>query len=325
MKRNPFVTNGNLYLFVTRLVLLVFVCLSIVSCDLTEWPFNTEPTQPSKTNWEVYATQITRGAKTDSEKVQKIYEYICENIAYDTDYKIYHADECWKMRKGVCQAYSEVFYYLLNAVSIDCKIISGEVHCGPTEFEDHAWNRVFYDGKWHLMDVCWGAGYVSGDVFSKLDDHFVWYDVDPYRMICTHYPDNSKYAYIDMDISKSFFRSLPWCLELFQDYGRFDFKKMLEGLRDGTIEKLPTVGYSHRVKVSLVEMPLNRKLKMGVPYKFRIIVDDITQWEVRSGFDIRSDWTLEADGSYSMIFTPSANFLWLYCNSSDILKYTVVP
>jgi transglutaminase-like putative cysteine protease len=49
------------------------------------------------------AKTITKGCKTDYQKIKAIYQWICNNIDYDTTYRIYTADSCIKARKGVCQ------------------------------------------------------------------------------------------------------------------------------------------------------------------------------------------------------------------------------
>lgn len=59
----------------------------------------------SKYDFSEVASIITKGCYNDYEKICAIYKWICDNISYDTHYKIYDADRCWDERKGVCQAY----------------------------------------------------------------------------------------------------------------------------------------------------------------------------------------------------------------------------
>ena len=81
---------------------------------------------PTKYDYSTLAKSITKNAKSKLEKNRAIFNWICENIAYDTSYTIYTADECYEQKKGVCQAYSELYYRLCEAVGIKCIIISGK-------------------------------------------------------------------------------------------------------------------------------------------------------------------------------------------------------
>ena len=63
----------------------------------------------SKYDWSGITKGIVKGCTTEKQKARAIYNYICENISYDTNYQIYHVDQCWEQKKGVCQAYSELF------------------------------------------------------------------------------------------------------------------------------------------------------------------------------------------------------------------------
>ncbi|MBQ8243153.1 MAG: transglutaminase domain-containing protein, partial [Bacteroidaceae bacterium] len=65
------------------------------------------------------ALQITDGAHTPTEVARKIYQWICEHIAYDTDYLYYTADECWENKRAVCQGYCELYYYMGKAVGLE--------------------------------------------------------------------------------------------------------------------------------------------------------------------------------------------------------------
>ena len=71
------------------------------------------------------ARSITKGCKTDYDKVRAIYKWMCDNIEYDTSYKIHDADNCFDNRKGVCQAYCNLFYYMAKSIGIKVEIISG--------------------------------------------------------------------------------------------------------------------------------------------------------------------------------------------------------
>lgn len=295
----------NKHCLLSKILILCSVCFCIVACEIPVDEDGMFVTSKTTIDWDTYARQITSGATTDRDKVIKIYNYICENIAYDTDYKIYHADECWKAKKGVCNAYVEVFYYLLKAASIRSVKVSGYAHSGDTSsgLAAHAWNAVYYDGKWHLIDSCWGAGYVNDGVYGKRDDHSIWFEVDPYRMIFSHFPENREYAFIDVDVSEQVFKSFPSLPALFE-IGKLNYNDMLKGFMDGSVTEFPEVHNYTIPKVCLVDVPFNRELKVGSTYKFRIIPDDISHWSLNTNNANYSEWVKESDGSFSLIYTP---------------------
>ena len=75
-------------------------------------------------------------------------------------------------RKGVCNDYSHLFKRLCELTNIECIIITGIGKTNKNQIgrinmkSNHAWNAVKLSGKWHLIDVTWGAGYVDLDQFD---------------------------------------------------------------------------------------------------------------------------------------------------------------
>ena len=107
---------------------------------------------------------------TDYQIVRAIYDYITENVAYDTEglnaYNaavssdtlkqehclIFTAYNALKEGKAVCQGYANLFYRLALEMGIDARIIAS------TDAENHAWNIVKLDGKYYNVDATWDAG-----------------------------------------------------------------------------------------------------------------------------------------------------------------------
>ncbi len=160
------------------------------------------------------ATQIIGEAKTVEEKAKAIYNWICDNIAYDTTKQIYDAETCYRCRRGVCQAYCELFCYLAEASGITAEIIAGITKDaeGRISGEKHSWIYVYtyaYDGI--LIDPTWGAGkVVDGVRFVKNEDNSIWFNVPPYRMIFSHFPDIEYWSKLDVKITEEQFKNLPF-------------------------------------------------------------------------------------------------------------------
>ncbi|ASA25573.1 transglutaminase-like domain-containing protein [Paenibacillus donghaensis] len=108
------------------------------------------------------AKQLTQGKTTDQEKVKAIYNYVVENVKYDyslansvtTDY-IPNIDNTLTSKKGICYDYSSLFAAMLRSVDIPAKLVMGNTSYVA---QYHAWNEVFLDGKWVIIDTTVDAG-----------------------------------------------------------------------------------------------------------------------------------------------------------------------
>lgn len=55
---------------------------------------------------------------------------------------------------GVCTSYAEAFHLLASELGIPTVIITGDALI-ENQTERHAWNRVYVDGQWLVVDVTW--------------------------------------------------------------------------------------------------------------------------------------------------------------------------
>ena len=158
-------------------------------------------------------TTIIGDANTVEEKARAIYDWICDNISYDTTKQIHDAETCYRSKRGVCQAYCELFCYMADAAGITAEIITGITKDadGKISDEKHSWIYVYtheYDGM--FIDPTWGAGSViDGVKFIKNEDNSMWFDVSPYWMIFSHFPDLLYWAKLDITVSEEQFKNLP--------------------------------------------------------------------------------------------------------------------
>jgi len=111
----------------------------------------------------IKAEELTKDLKTDAEKVKAIYNYVTSNIAYDnelaqkitTEY-IPDIDATFKNKKDICYGYATLFGAMLRSVDIPTKLVMGETTYVK---EYHAWNEVYLDGKWVVIDTTVDASY----------------------------------------------------------------------------------------------------------------------------------------------------------------------
>jgi len=124
-------------------------------------------------------------ASTDFAKAQAIHDWVASNIVYD--YDELHAMQAnqptftktaldtLNARKGICQEYSELYAALSRAQGLPTKIISGSAY--QDAGEDHAWNQVYVNGEWIIVDTTWDPGlpplqkYFNPDAAVFAKDH----------------------------------------------------------------------------------------------------------------------------------------------------------
>jgi hypothetical protein len=143
----------------------------------------------------------------EEQRAKDIYNWLIQNIDYDTSMAIHDADTCWKKRHGVCQAYCELFYQLAAKVGLVVEIISGIVRMPDKTIpkDEHSWIFVYtdhYDGI--FIDPTWGSGYVKDGKFIRNEDD-KWFDVKPEELIKTHFPDDEKWQHLDKPLTKEQF------------------------------------------------------------------------------------------------------------------------
>ena len=168
------------------------------------------------------AKHVINKNHSDSLNLASIFNWITENIAYDTktyfeglDYpefnidryldsasymKVYH-EEVSEMvistKKAICDGYSRLFFTLCEQAGLKCQYITGKVKSPLIdELSDHAWNAVLLDGDWKLLDLTWASGAINGASFVKKKDMF-FYLTPPEQLIFDHYPDDLKWSLLD--------------------------------------------------------------------------------------------------------------------------------
>lgn len=131
------------------------------------------------------ADSVTKGAKTDYEKVLKIYEYIGTNFYYDTVafstgtkqyidpyrnlYNMRNKKKSANSQSGkvatTCVGYSAAVVALCRAEGIPARIVNGHhISLGDGGFNnwstetgitklDHWWAEVYVDGRWIIVDA----------------------------------------------------------------------------------------------------------------------------------------------------------------------------
>ncbi|MCF0229682.1 MAG: hypothetical protein HUJ76_08350, partial [Parasporobacterium sp.] len=97
------------------------------------------------------------------EKVQAVYDYLCENVTYDyehlgndsytTQFTAYGA-----LNNGtsVCQGYAVAFYRLALELGVDNRVITG-----TSQNQNHAWNIARIGSRYYNLDSTWDSSFAQ--------------------------------------------------------------------------------------------------------------------------------------------------------------------
>ena len=188
---------------------------------------------------EAFANKVNTDFNTDLEKVRAVYYWVSNHIFYDYAQanrtyrrRTYYeseadlerqlklmAEQVLRRKRGVCEGYAQLTRFVLQDLQINCKVIKGYAKNDYREIgvikekTNHAWNAVFINNKWHLLDATWSTGN-DKDEPGKFDFDDFYFLTNPELMIYTHYAEDTKWLLLDQPMSKSAFFYTP----LFYDY-----------------------------------------------------------------------------------------------------------
>lgn len=111
------------------------------------------------------ALELTKGCKTDAEKITIIFEYVSKTVTYDyvmyeknipMDEQDLNPDHILESKSGVCVHYATLMAAMLRSLDIPCKAVHGYAGTGGSR-EGHAWVVIRPDVE-GLDKVRLGAG-----------------------------------------------------------------------------------------------------------------------------------------------------------------------
>ncbi|KAG8580364.1 hypothetical protein GDO81_007268 [Engystomops pustulosus] len=177
---------------------------------------------PANKSLDHLANLLIHKAHTDLEKVRAIWIWICHHIEYDIEglkdvaKRSSNPEEVLRSGKGVCAGYSGLFQDLCRRAGILCESVNGYgkgagYRVGqkiPGE-SNHAWNMVYLDKRWHLLDSTWGAGHTGSDrskfTFEYNEFYFLTH---PALFIGDHFPDKAECQLLQPMMSQKQFEEL---------------------------------------------------------------------------------------------------------------------
>lgn len=162
--------NGNNFKQLTKEDLTVELkygnSVYLQSIQMINWNYNMKVVEKTK--------EVTKGTKTDMEKVKAIYDYIIKNIKYDNKKAssvakgyIPDADKTLSSQSGICYDYASLFAVMTRFSGVPTKLVMGY----KNDIKDyHVWNEVLIDGKWKIIDPTYDAS-MKLDMFKNKDEY----------------------------------------------------------------------------------------------------------------------------------------------------------
>ena len=283
-------------------IILVTLALSVAAQDDSVWTRR--------------AAEITAGCKTAYSKAQAIYRWECLNIQYDWDMKIHSAKNCWKLRKGICQAYSELFCVLAEHCGLRADLIRG-VAKGTVNGESHSWVIANTEKGWILIDPTWGAG----STYDSTEASMAWFDVKPEVMIFSHFPDDPKDQHLATPLTYEQYNSLPNMPAAVTQAG-WNGTALLNHFLNHPQNKPPKFYLDFTLdagKFRLISAPYDGALQAGKTYTFKIQILD-PKYELGG----TGKWTRNGN-IYTCVYTAKkGEDFMIRINSMGIMKYTVL-
>ncbi|MEM6316183.1 MAG: transglutaminase domain-containing protein [Bacteroidota bacterium] len=152
-------------------------------------------------------------AVDDSAKVVSIYQWLIENIRYDS--KAYRDgnkrinrsnQDILNRKRAVCWGFSTLFHAMCEEVAISSVVISG--YGKPNldslldlESPNHAWNAVRINSRWYLLDATWDSGNLATNSENELSKTYSYFLAAPDRFVLSHLPNDPAWQLLDCPIS----------------------------------------------------------------------------------------------------------------------------
>lgn len=168
------------------------------------------------------AAHLRLAARTDWEKARAIYDWVCLNIAYDTDayfsgaLEEISAESAFLTGKSVCSGYSDLVLELAGLLGLEAVSVDGWAKgygysaSGKMGEKNHAWNAFRIGGAWYLVDSTWGAGAIDENREFRKELSYAWFAMEPQLFFYTHLPGESSWSLIAARPGKVAFEKLPF-------------------------------------------------------------------------------------------------------------------
>lgn len=178
--------------------------------------------EPEK-NLPAVVKSLTGGNSGTAVTAKVLHDWICDNIAYDTDVfdnpRIALEQDyasILKKKKAICSGYTNLMNEMCRLAGVESIGItgyskgfgySGTIKKGQRP--DHAWNAIRIGNRWQLVDVTWDAGFCDWKYFVKHYSTDYLY-LTPEQFIFSHLPQDEQYQYLKKPVTVEEFVEQPY-------------------------------------------------------------------------------------------------------------------
>lgn len=189
--------------------------------------------------------ELTTPYNDQLSKLRAIFIWVTDNIRYDykfinkgkeikgpdckpglncvqifNDWEMAYLKKILKKKKAICDGYSRLLKKMCDIAGIKCEMVEGYTKTKPyqigiTGTVDHAWNAVWLDSAYFLLDATWAAGSCDENEetgklmkFHKGFNEYYW--LTPFHDFSRdHYPKYGKWV-LEPDYTKEKFADNPY-------------------------------------------------------------------------------------------------------------------
>lgn len=98
-------------------------------------------------------------------KILEVHNALAKALKYDTTLSkdnIHNIYGALINNEVVCEGYAKAFKYILNALDIECILVSGDATNSSGKTESHMWNYVKINDEWYGVDLTWDDPIIIG-------------------------------------------------------------------------------------------------------------------------------------------------------------------
>ncbi|NME69122.1 transglutaminase domain-containing protein [Flammeovirga aprica] len=180
---------------------------------------------------EKFANRVKSDFNTKEEQARAVYCWMAYNISYNVKglneqkvFKYSYSNEAQKLeiekqifqeiaqdalkdKTAVCDGYSKLYKAVCDQLSIECEVVEGFSRVYLSDLNrkfqnpDHAWNAIKIDGKWYLVDVTWGAGYLDESMKFVWEYEPLYFKGSPEVFFRNHYPSDTKWLFLNKSLT----------------------------------------------------------------------------------------------------------------------------
>lgn len=186
------------------------------------------------------ASYISSNFTTTDDKARAAFYWTASTISYDVENmnnqppnqspqdKI---SRTLKSKKGVCMHYAQIFFDIMNKLSIETVLIDGYTKDsdGKVAALSHVWCASKINNVWYLFDPTWGSGYVNNLKFTKKINN-KYYKAEPKSRLDRHMPFDYLWQFSNKPITNQEFYDSK--LESTDKTLNFDYLKEIDNLKN---------------------------------------------------------------------------------------------